>query len=361
MKDVYEQFNTIDMNVEQYQNAEVSDLEKAKLLKDVKRNIRKPKPSRWKKKVMAIAMSFSLSSAALFGLSFTTFAYEIPIIGSLFQLFNDEGLYNEYGKNTEQIGTTKEDAGIKITMNETIFDGKTLYINYTIESETDLGTSPMIMGIPELIDSTSRIYSASQDLLKVGKNKYIGMTSSNLLLSHSDSIENGSVEFIIEEIIPDESLSTEAIKGNWDFHFDLTVTENTKQLVNKASEQSGVTVEVKEIVYTPMSFLIYYDEFVSGALQREWDFISTSLEVTDDLGNVYANQHSGGFSNSSVILHHVYTFEKLDPKAKKLIITPILDLAAADGADERGSRYRNINSTAPMEIVELEDIIIEIE
>lgn len=54
---------------------------------------------------------------------------------------------------------------------------------------------------------------------------------------------------------------------------------------------------------------------------------------------------------TNVMLHHVYTFEKLDSKAKKLIITPILDLVAGD---ERASRYRNINSTAPMEIVEIE-------
>ena len=41
---------------------------------------------------------------------------------------------------------TEESKGIKVTINDAIYDGKTVSITYSIESDQDLGNDPMIYG-----------------------------------------------------------------------------------------------------------------------------------------------------------------------------------------------------------------------
>ena len=195
--------------------------------------------------------------------------------------------------------------------------------------------------------------------LKSGENKYVGMTMADLFTQ--DQVDKGKFEFMIESIVPDSALGTEAINGNWDFNFELSATDNIEQLVNLSTEGNGVDVTVKNVVYTPMSFLLYYDEELSKDVMEKWDFVLVRIIVKDDLGNVYTNKYNGGYGNTSTMLHHSNTFEKLDPEAKKLIVTPVVQLLEADGADENGSIYRNEGSIAAKEEFQLEDIIIEIE
>ncbi|QUW23102.1 DUF4179 domain-containing protein [Sporosarcina sp. Marseille-Q4063] len=359
MKDVYEHLNDIDMGVSQFEEVEVSEAEREKVKMDLKGKIRKPKPVKWRKMAVAASISIGISAASLFGLSYTSFAQEIPLLGNLFQLFNGDGLYGSYEENSESLAIAKEDKGINVTMNEVIFDGKALYMTYTIESEVDLGESPELTGIPTILDSPSMIYSTRHELLKSGENKYVGMTIADLLTE--DQVDNGKFEFTIESIVPDSAVGTEEIKGNWAFNFELSATDNIEQIVDLSADSNGVDVIVKKVVYTPMSFLLHYDEELSNDLMQKWDFVRVDIIVKDDLGNVYTNKHNGGYSDSFTQLHHTNTFEKLNPEATKLIVTPVVQLLEADGTAANGSIYRNEGSNAAEEKFQLEDIVIEIE
>ena len=359
MKDVYEHLNDIDMGVSQFEKGEVSEAEKEKVKMELKGKIRKQKPVKWRKMAAAASISIGISAASLFGLSYTSFAQEIPLLGNLFQLFSDDGVYGSYDENSESLTIAKEDNGINVTMNEVIFDGKALYMTYTIESEMDLGESPELTGIPTILDSPSMIYSTRHELLKSGENKYVGMTIADLLTE--DRVDTGRFEFMIESVVPDSAVGTGAINGNWVFNFELSATDNIEQLVNLSAESNGVDVTVKKVVYTPMSFLLYYDEELSNDVMEKWDFVTVDIIVKDDLGNVYTNKHNGGYSDSFTQLHHTNTFEKLNPEATKLIVTPVVQLLEADGTDENGTIYRNEGSNAAEEEFQLEEIVIEIE
>ena len=101
MKDVYDHLNDINLEVSQFEEVEVSISEMEKVKKELKRKIRTPKPVRWRKMAAVASISIGLSAASLFGLSFTSFANEIPIIGNVFKYFNNDGLYENYGENSE--------------------------------------------------------------------------------------------------------------------------------------------------------------------------------------------------------------------------------------------------------------------
>ena len=358
-KDVYDHLNDMEMDVRQFKIEEVSDAEKAKVKMDLKRKIRKPKPVRWRKMAAAASISIGLSSAALFGLSFTSFAQEIPIIGHVFKWFNDDGFYESYLENSNALAMTQEDNGISMTVNEAIFDGKTLYVTYELTSEKDLGESPWLDGRPELLDNADAwTLSTIHDIKKVDSTHYAGIMKAQIY--PIDRLDEGSFEFTINEVVPEESIDGQPVPVNLAFQFDLRATENKEQLVNEKIEQNDVTVTVKKVVYTPMSFIVFYDEEITAELMKKWDFVDTGIVVKDDLGNEYTNRHNGGSSNSFTLLHHTITFEKLDPKATKLIVTPVVQLLERD-MDENGAIYRKMDSTAPMEEFEMEEIVIDIE
>ncbi|MBD8070916.1 DUF4179 domain-containing protein [Bacillus sp. PS06] len=358
MKDIYNYLNDVELDVNQFEEADVSEFEKKKMKKELLKKIRKAKPSRWKKALTSATISIFLLSATLFGLSLTTNAEEIPILGNIFKFFNNDGFFESYDENAKSLTITQEVNGVSVTVNEAIFDGKTLYITYTIESQLDLGESPLIDGMPNIVGEDTFIHTANHEMMKIDENTYIGVTTANLL--SEEQINQGTFEFVIEKIIPNLTYGTEPIMGNWNFQFKLVATDNEVQLVDLHSEKTGIAINIKKITYTPMSFLIFYDEVISKEIRDKWDFVSTYIEVKDNLGHVYKYKHNGGYSNSETMLYLTSTFEKLNLEATSLIITPIVELSQSDGTDEYGGVYRNENSTAPIETIKLQEIVVKI-
>lgn len=371
MKDIYDELNDINVDASQFVEEEVSAAEKAQMMMDLKRKIRRPKPVKWRKIAAAASISVGLSSAALFGLSFTSFAQEIPIIGNVFKWFNNDGFYDNYSEHANALEMTQVDNGISITLNEAVFDGKTLYITYELTSEIDLGDDISLKGMPAILNHVGgHMGTGSGDIKKVDDFRYVGVSTARMY--PENRVEEGSFEFDITGIILDSSnidmhrmisdptYSMKEIAGNWKFQFDLQATDNVEQSVGLSSAGNDVTVSVNKVAYTPMSFILFYQEFITQELYAKWDFISVSVVVKDDLGHTYATGGSNG-GGLTLRLSHTETFEKLDPKAKKLIVTPTVVLSQRDGTYENGAYYRNENSTAPMEEFELDEIVIEIE
>jgi len=357
MKDIYELLNDIDLDISEFEDVKVSQEEREEVKKELKKRMKRRKPSVWKKTMTAASIAIGVSAASLFGLSFTTFAEEIPVIGGIFKLFNDSGLYEEYDANANKFNLVKEDQGIKVTINEAVFDGRVLYVTYEIESDKDLGPSPEIIGVPKINFSHTFFGGFKKEVKKTDENKYVGMTTGELNLQ-GKGLEKGNFEFEIEAITPDLESGSE-ITGTWNFEFDLEAIKNHEQVVELKSERDGVTFSLERITYTPMSFIINYDTSFTEEVDGKWDFEFVDIkEVRDNLGNVYLDSSVKGDSNR--ILYHSITVKKLDPDASSLIITPIAELSMADGRDEYGI-YRHKNSKAPIEIFELEPIIVEIE
>ena len=94
-------------------------------------------------------------------------------------------------------------------------------------------------------------------------------------------------------------------------------------MTEDSAEKNGVKVNIEKISLNPMSLTVYYDQEVTEMVKNKWDGVDVELEIKDDLGNLYSGEDNGGVRKESS--YHVSgskTFEKLDPKATKLIITP---------------------------------------
>lgn len=335
MKDIYELLNDSNIDENKFEEMEVSELEKAKVKNTLKKSInKKRKMKSWKKHVAVASILVGLSAATL-GFTFPTYAKNIPVIEDIFRFFENErantliqghvskvkekGLYYNYKQFANDINLTKESNGIKISINDAVFDGRTVTLTYSIESEQDLGehvrtSLPIIEGM--------NAHGGTSKTTKIDTNKYVGIQT----VSHLEkkTLDVANVRWNIGSI-RDPDNQTE-IKGDWNFDFSLFAVDNTLQLSDSSSEQNGVKIDIEKISVTPMSFIVYYDQIVSESIRNIWDGVDVELEIKDDLGNVYSGQDNGGKGPDSYNISRSKTFEKIDPKATKLIMTPYITL-----------------------------------
>ncbi|MCM3651039.1 DUF4179 domain-containing protein [Metabacillus litoralis] len=367
MKDIYELLNDMDIDENEFEEMEVSEFEKAKVKKTLKKSLnQKKKMKGWKRNVAAAAIIIGLS-ASTFGLTFPAYAGSIPVIGDIFRFLDNgrTGLYDDYKEYSTEINMTEESKGIRVTINDAIYDGKTVSVTYSIESDQDLGNDPIILGHLDIKGSTGQ--AGSSKISKVDENHYVGLiTASSINLTNEDTVE---IKWNIESItIPEKQ---EEIEGNWNFTLALDATESNTQLSDRSAERNGVQVHIGEISITPMSFIVYYDQVVFEEIRNTWHGVEVEIEVKDDLGNSYSGEGNGGTGDSEGYnISWSKTFEKLDEKATKLIITPNITLREYT-SDNFGSVEITENGHKAIPIPKkpgkgkeefvLEDIIIELE
>ncbi|NRD78563.1 DUF4179 domain-containing protein [Bacillus sp. BRMEA1] len=379
MKDIYELLNHINIDADEFEEIEVSELEKAKVKASLKNSIKqKGKLKSWKRNVAVASVLVGLS-ATTFGLTFPTYAKNIPVIENIFRYFDNEtndnsiqgnvskdtekGLYYHYKQFSKEINLTQESNGIKISLNDAVFDGKTVTLTYSIESKQDLGehagiSMPNIEGIHAL-GGTGRI-------TKIDTDKYVGIiTVSNL---EDKTLDIANIKWNIDELQnPDNHTE---IKGNWNFNFSLNAIKSTMQLSDRSSKQNGVKVKIDKLSVTPMSFIVYYDQIVSHEVRNTWDGVDVELEIKDDLGNIYSGQENGGTGKDSYNMSWSKTFGKLNPKATKLIVTPHITLRDNNSHNFGSVEISNDGKEKAMKLPEksgkgkeefvLKDIVIEL-
>ncbi|MFE4142245.1 DUF4179 domain-containing protein [Peribacillus sp. YIM B13472] len=377
MKDIYELLNDMDIDETEFKEMEVTELEKAKIKRSLKKSIsKKKKMKRWQKNVLAASIIFGLSTATI-GFSFTASAKSIPLIGDIFSflgngktgLYDDikntgKGLYGDYKAYSNEIGLTEESNGLTFTINDAIYDGKTVTITYTIESEEDLGDGSFYIPGPNIKEMKAQ--AGSDGVTKVADKKYVGLlTASNLEDLKEDKV---NIDWDINSIsITDKH---KEIKGNWNFAFSLEATESNEKVINKSVNQHGVKVSVEKLSISPMSFVVDYDQEVSDSVKNKWDDAYVELTIKDDLGNVYDGQENGGSGIDSYNLNFSKTFQKIDPDATQLIATPHVTLrnftsenhgevTITEDGEEKVSSFPTKPGIAPKELV-LDDIVIDL-
>ncbi|MED4402647.1 DUF4179 domain-containing protein [Metabacillus fastidiosus] len=369
-KDIYELLNDVTVDEADFEEVEVTEMEKARLKKILKNSLPKKK-SKWKKPVFAAAAVLCLSTAT-FGLAFPTYASQVPIIGDIFRFLDNDrtGLYDNYKEYANELNVTKESNGVKITVNDAVFDGKTITLTYSLESEKDLGESPYTLDFVNVKGSHGA--SGSSIIKKVGENKYVGLLTATQMIEESDEV---NVNWSIGEVNTDPEMKEETIKGNWDFSFYLKAAERNNLPIHKSTEENGVKVSIGKIMFTPMSFTVDYSQDVSKGGRKNWDVVNVDLEIKDDLGNSYSGQGNGGSGDSDGShMDWSKTFMKLDEKATKLIVTPHVNYynygkggmestsaEILENGEEKITELKSSNNNKKMrDERKLDDIVIEL-
>ncbi|MEI3890683.1 MULTISPECIES: DUF4179 domain-containing protein [Bacillus] len=366
MKDIYELLNDIDIDEKELKEIETSEIEKEKVKRNLKQSIRtKKKMKSWKKGVAAASILVGVSVAML-GIGFPTYAGGLPIVGDIFRFLDNgrTGLYENYKEFSTELNMTRESNGVKVTINDAVFDGRTITITYSIESDKDLGEKPFPFGSPQVMGFNGG--GGSSDVTKVGEGKYVGMTT---MSGHrSERLDVANVWWDIEAINMYEE--KKSIKGNWNFALTVKGMDSKEIKLQGISEKEGIKVNIDKMEVTPMSFIVFFNQEESKALRSIWDSADVELEIKDDLGNKYAGEGNGG--TSTVAEPHKSswssTFQKLNENATKLIVTPHVNLRVHTPENHGGVEYVNgkekkievPNKEAKKKDIILDDIVIDL-
>lgn len=361
MKDIYELLNDVELDENEYVEMEVTKHEKLKVKKALRKSLNKDKKyTNWKRHILAASIIMALPTATI-GVTLPTQASNIPVIGDLFKFFGGDrgGLYTNYKEFSTEKNIAVESNGIKITINDAIFDGNSFLLTFVIDSDHDLGQEIHIID-PPYIKGISGSTGGSK-ITKINEKQYAGIITRSLT-NHSES---GGVNLVwdINTIINSET-GVET-KGKWKFALSIKESVNQEQIIGESVEKNGLNVIIEKLSYTPMSFVVHYDQRISELLSDQWDDISVELDIKDDLGNSYLGEVNGGISErDSFNIKWNATFEKLEDSATKLFILPrvIFRNTQSGGVEinEQGDKEITKTNDAEYKEILLEEIIIQI-
>ena len=360
MKDLYKHLNDIDIDLTEFEEMEVTEFERARVKKELKEKIFNSCQKKWKKSITAASLIIGLLTSTLFGLSFTANAEKIPVFGNIYRFFNlNDALYDDYQENSNPIQGVAESNGIKVTMNDAVYDGETLIVSYTIDTNRYLGDT---FYIDSVADVEGEEGTTINEVFKIGDNKYTGKSTTTIDESYSTINVDWKINYMLSSLVADQK----RITGDWAFNFQLNKADIAIQKLTQSIEQDGFTVNFEKLIITPQAFHIQFEQITSLEVWKEWDFISVDFEVKDDLGNVYDNHSFGGTGSDYLHFNMSASYDSLNQDASKLIITPKVTFEEADTVNyaEDGritGKGRSFNSKADSKEFKMDKIIIDIE
>jgi len=295
---------------------------------------------------LTIAASF-LAVLLTLGFVFPTHASQLPFVGDFFErYFFDHDQRDKVAEITMQVGQegrargAEEGRGIKITIEEAVFDGRSIYLSYILESEFDLEDYFVSISISDFavrfdgyrttvnaMRSGSGSSSTGFDRICDDTYLYAGMTmfhiryhprqnfersgdaTLSVLLSGTIFTESGFVERFDFQSIGLERGQYELSPD--EFRFPLERIKTDIYVLDEAIEIDEFHAVVEHVHISTLGIGIQ----VRGNGDFDLEFY-----VYDDLGNQYSWFGSGG--NGFTALHNFIGI--IPPEANQLIITPFL-------------------------------------
>lgn len=281
--------------------------------------------------VLAATLAISiLGGTVLLNPAMANMISQLPVIGNVFDYFGSTSkpAYKEFGQLATDVGRTAEDNGVLINIDQGVFDGTTITLAVTVQTNKNYGSTLFFDGWPSVEGESAGNAGASFE-----KVKGLGYAGIMTITPHFENTPD-EVDVIWE---PKKLLGDKKeVEGEWKLNFSLPLIEPEVLTLNKQVEKDGVTILFKEVRKTPLTFNIYYQQLVDPALLDDWTAVEAELRATDDLGNEYEVPYNGGFTEGGARtredLQWSATIHNIDPQATKLIFHPFATVSTLEGA-----------------------------
>jgi Family of unknown function (DUF5643)/Domain of unknown function (DUF4179) len=309
----------IDMDIDQLDLVDVTDVEKARVKQHVLKK-RKKVPI-WRN--MAVAAVIILGTSTATGFAFPSLASQIPFMDNVISYFNgEEQHYKNFETFSTDIGLAQTSNGITVMIDNAVYDGTNITVSYAIETEHPFGENLDTLA-PHWFDVKDSIASGGTGTItKINNNHYVGIAT--LTPHFKDDVHPETVQVTWEPATFTNHEGLE-IKGDWSFAFSLERLEGNLELVNKTVQDEDVSFTLQSVEFTPVSTVISYEQVVTDELLELWPSVTPVFRVSDDLGHVYINETGGGgmSPDKGKTFKGTTEFGTIQEGARKLIIQPI--------------------------------------
>jgi len=366
------------------------------------------KTSNWQRNLITAA-AMIIIGIPIFGYSFPALARHIPVIGGLFgqESIRFWGRLVSMEDYATRIGETQYADGVSITLIETYFDGRIVYVSYLLESEQRLDQSirwfnyalamdlrfyvdgtqvPMendnrreFMPYIHWIDDYSFMFLLDFPVV-MGESPILYEIVSN---ANEVRIVSNFSNFEIREDFwqnADKDLFAQnnISAGPWNFNLTIERSERIRIPVNETRYHGDIRMGIHDFNASPNRISFEYGNHVSwpsGAIPVGTDYIyaadwrntgeinalySFDYRVTDNFGNeltqsMRIQDHYTGLNSWGWIY-----FDIIDEGMTSVKIVPTITRWQFEDVSKYGSEFGILRKTEIIETIELDEFIVEI-
>ncbi|RXI54852.1 DUF4179 domain-containing protein [Clostridium tetani] len=275
MKTIYDLFNDIDLDIDEYDEIKLNDIEMKKLKNMVHDKIRyKNKYKKWKK---SIAYMVIISIIGIF-LGKPILARSINTLSGIIEKLNYDMKYKDLSDYTTTLNKTVTDKNVSITLTEILMDDNLLQIAYKIH-------------YPNVKNDESKLSDIFLGLgVNINGEKLNAGRSGN-----TDFIDNNNVEVlqilnIVNKKIP-KKINMKVyfkemfgITGSWEFNFKVSkekIYKKTRNIpINKYVELDNCKINVEKMSISPISTAL----ILKGYGEIKESILGLGFNIFDDRG-----------------------------------------------------------------------------
>jgi len=262
----------------------------------------------------------------LFGIAFPALAQGIPLVGGFFEVFEDG--WRDFAvfqgiATSADARVTGGPAGMTLTIEEVVFDGRTVHFAYRIDSEESLADVPMWefllmsnvnLRINRRLQNVGMMRNAAEYFQQVTDGVYIGL---------------GFITFMD---IDTERADLDFVLGQWRVRMPLERVETEVIIVNETVERYGFVTTVSRVNISPIGIVIHYEFNARNAGMTDLqpaDFVR--FIIVDDLGNEFIPGGTSQSTDYEIVGELEIPREMLDLNARQLTLIPQLWSFTPDG------------------------------
>lgn len=359
MKNIYDMFNDIDIDLNDYEKEDFNDLEKQKVKNKFRKSINGNNSSKQiYKKYVSVASIAIISIALISQTKLGLYAHSaLEDIAEVIKIsLGVDNQINEYSTNIQQ-SVTKRKLTVKI--NDAILDGKELILYMSREYDKELAPN-------EHIDLTS-------------ENLYInGKRISGSVKGYFGEVDNNKQEFVLGYELPEEYKGDINVKlrimdaaitktddenyfkriiGPWSFKFKVNgdkLNKDTKyiELNKKLTLDTGSTMNIINYRGNILNQTINLSMTNHKRMKNELENGFIVLKGIDNLGNkVEFTEHLSNVDKEKTVYEYrfnkdEYTFNK---DAKYLKVTPYLSYLEKENNDYI-TKYKKLGSEITIDL-----------
>lgn len=317
MKKIYKEFNNIEVDINEIDsiNVDLDSATKDKIKNNLKSSINvKKRKSPLRTVLISSAAALILFSIVTWKDSITAFAENIPVINSLFSVFNYEGNFEEYSKI---IGEVKKNKGYSLKLDEVVMDDFNLMIVYTITCPEKV--EPLILKDGSSFPYDSRVVKLNGINLEEGasgSHRIIDDYTVQVFLNH-DMFDNHNLKDFDIEI---DFKEVNNIKGDWKFSFNVS-----KDTISKATTTYSPANKLKEVNRSGREATISFDKVSFSPISTTVEVNSTDyfynqgIIFKDENGNVL-NPVQCRYKDNSPDCTVLYKFKSMEKIPNKILV-----------------------------------------
>ncbi|WP_282804322.1 DUF4179 domain-containing protein [Clostridium tetani] len=275
MKTIYDLFNDIDLDIDEYDEIKLNDIEMKKLKNTVHDKIRcKNKYKKWQKSIASMVI---ISIIGIF-LGKPILARSVNTLSGIIEKLNYDMKYKYLSDYTTTLNKTVTDKNVSITLTEILMDDNLLQIAYKIHypnvKNDESKLSDIFLGLGVNINGEELNADRSGNIDFIDNNNVEVLQILNIANKKIPKKMNMKVYF--KEMF--------GIAGNWEFKFKVSkekIYKKTRNIsINKYVELDNCKINVERIAISPISTTL----ILKGYGEIKESILGLGFNIFDDRG-----------------------------------------------------------------------------